>query len=84
MREKYIQHISYQRVDVVWREELFNPLMNRGDPSLNVFILQSFLHYLQYTADGYVFEGDVHWVGLTASVFDKSGHSFERFDFPHI
>jgi hypothetical protein len=42
------------------------------------------LRYPQYTADGFVAGGKVTWVGVTASVFDNAGHSFERFDFPAI
>lgn len=82
LQGKYKQVANGQRVDVRWREELFNSLIRPNDPALSAFLLQPYLSCPQYTVDGYVFEGEVHWIGVTASIFDHAGHSFERFDFP--
>ncbi|MFW5714127.1 MAG: ATP-grasp domain-containing protein [Brevefilum sp.] len=80
--EKYTRAASLSRTDVLWREAIFQPVVQAGDPALSSFMLQPFQDFPQYTVDGYVFDGQVHWVGITESVFDQAGHSFERFDFP--
>jgi biotin carboxylase len=82
LKKKYREVASLRRADVRWREELFGHLIKPDDPAFSCFLLQPFLHYPQYTVDGYVFRGRVYLVGVTASVFDQAGHSFERFDFP--
>jgi biotin carboxylase len=82
LKKKYREVTALRRADVCWREELFGHLMKPGEPALSSFLLQPFLHFPQYTVDGYVSKGRVYLVGVTASVFDEAGHSFERFDFP--
>ena len=82
LRRKYEEVAPLKRPDVHWRQELYGPLMKADDPPLTCFLVQPFLRLPQYTVDGYVFKKDVHVVGVTASVFDRAGHSFERFDFP--
>ncbi len=82
LRKKYEEVMALKRPDVRWRQELYGPLMKLDDPPLTCLLLQPFLYLPQYTVDGYVFGKEVHCVGVTASVFDRAGHSFERFDFP--
>ena len=80
--EKYAHVANQQRADVSWRNELFKPIIHPKDPVLSAFLFQPLLPWPQYTADGYVFDGKIYWVGITTSVFDEAGHSFTRFDFP--
>lgn len=82
LREKYREASRGHPADVRWREELFQPVIAPDDPPFSAFLLQPFYTFPQYTGDAYRFNGTLYWVGITASIFDAAGHSFERFDFP--
>jgi len=82
LKERYRAVRDLKRADVTWRQALYRPLIKADDPPLSAFLLQPFLQFPQYTLDGYVHHGQVALVGITASIFDRPGHSFERFDFP--
>lgn len=46
------------------------------------FLAESFLHGVQVTVEGFVFDGEVSVYGIVDSVFHKDAGSFARFDYP--
>ena len=49
----------------------------------NEFLCEELLVGRQVTLDGYVFEGAIHFFGVTASIFHPNTISFVRFDYPY-
>jgi len=48
----------------------------------NEFICEELVHGKQVTLDGYIFQGEMRFFGITASIFHPNNISFVRFDYP--
>jgi biotin carboxylase len=55
-------------------------------PNLNLrkIIVQPYIEDRQYTLDGFVYNNEITFLGVTESIYDKNKKSFVRFDFPII
>ncbi len=88
--KKLTKIIRSSKIDLNKRNRIYSKLIKYiNDPvsnnyNTNALICENIIKGTQITLDGYIFQGKVHFLGITKSNFIPKTISFSRFDYPII
>ncbi|MBD3279517.1 MAG: ATP-grasp domain-containing protein [Candidatus Pacebacteria bacterium] len=64
-----------------WYKQVFQAYLPSGTKT-NAFVIQPVVKGRQFTADGFIYQHQVFFTGITESIMHDQFYSFKRFDFP--